>query len=949
MEQPKNMNEFLTGLRLGFGTKCAIRFLRDGNVCDKSYLELDLDSYYISTFLLKKHGSKNKISIISNSSYELFTAYFAITRSGNIVSMMNPALPKEKLLENMKFIDTRILFLSNDFISMKQYFQDNSDILIYSLEDDWDEMAEYDYKLAADISEDDIAQLSFTSGTTGDSKVVICTNRNILSAIFQETESYSCHFVIFSLLPAYHCFEFISIDLFTLSFGGTVFINDKIENLFKNIRIANPHFIPLVPVLSEKMAALIRPVYDKLMNDEVLKMSRREKRQHFKSVYETILSPNVHTLYIGGAYVEPYLIEFFTNLGINVKVGYGATETMGKILMQFHDNLYMNSVGQPKNKQIKWKLVNKELYLKADCITPGYYKNEEATKKSFTEDGYYKTGDMFDLADDDYFIFIGRSNNLIVLNNGENVYPEELENELNKNKAINECIVFEYEKQISCLIKCNSDKQEEIKKYIRQMNSGNPVFKNITNIFFTDRPLPKNSMGKIKRGLDKLEPYLTKKDITDSDISEEQLKLSNLIYSYLHKRIGINDNFFLNGLDSLTTIAIASKLNIDPQDIYNNPSICELSEFLCSKDIYRQITDESDINNLIVSTGCRQLDRKNDDYLIIGANGFLGIHILHELLRQNKTVYCLVRSRQKLLDNYRFYFNSELPDSVGIFPGDITEKLLFSKKEDYDYLCRRVSHVIHTAAIVTHLGSNEAAIKVNFEGTKNVAEFAKAADAVLHYISSYSVSGIGLTEQMKINSSFNEFMLYNNQKYYQNVYVNSKYLSEKFLIEERQRGLYSNIYRLGSLTWDKDGKFQINEEENGLIHRIRGFKAVKKYPDFCEKFGFDLTMIDDCCDAFIKLLQRNSYNEIYHLVNPYSISFADLSSYFGDCRRAEMDEIIGEFSSDTDKSVSIYIMYLNMMQKSYPNNFDCSYTLKILSENGFSWTKPDIGYLKLKF
>ena len=942
-----NFDEFLNDIGSKYASRIAYRYLKNDGIEEKTYFELNMDSYYISTYFLKYYQEETKIALIGQTSYEWIAYYMGIVRSKNVAVTIDKNLPLDDILKMLAFSDTKVVFLTDSLSSYKEKILEKFEYMdIFSIEEDFEDLVIEDYRLSTTIKKDTLAQLMFTSGTTGTPKVVTLTHENILSSTTDSTEGISYNTTVLSILPINHCYELFYGHIFELNFGATVCINDKIENFVKNMNIFKPSLMVIVPLIAAKLASVAKQIYDQIPKEMLVGKNRKQRRQMFSKFYEAF-GGRLEALMIGGADIDMDIVTILDLAGIYVLRGYGATETAATCFTNpFHD-IRIDSVGIPFIKNLEYKIVDKELWVKGPSVTKGYYKNDEANKEFFTKDGYYKTGDLVELLDDERHIkFIGRKKNMIVLSNGENVFPEEIEQVILKNKNVLDVIVFEQNNQICSAVFTKGDR-DSINETIRSFNSSNPVYKNITKTYFTENDFLKNPAGKTLRtatieSLSKKE----KKDVKYPSNEIEQ-KIYNLIQEEL-KIYDFNtfDNLFSLGMDSLTALNVAEKLKIKPQDIYNYNSVEALASFINSN-TDEDKPDEYYLNDLIASIPKEHIELENDSYFLTGATGFLGSHILNHLVKQDRTVYCLVRNRKKLEDLYRFYFNEDLPEKVKVYTGDVTADNLGLEPSDYSFLTKQVNHVIHTAAIVNHIGSFDDFSKTNVEGTKNVIRFTKDSDATLHHASTYSVSGLGLVKAQS-NEVFNESKLFIGQNYRDNIYVHTKYLAEKAVLEAMKNGLKCNIYRIGSLSWRKDGQFQVNEEQNGLINRFLGLKKMKMYSESFSDYAFDFTPVDECSLAFVKLMQRGDYNEIYHLFNPNVVGISQFVELFGECKEASIEEMNTFARVENDKNIAIYMMYNNLMEDISLINIDCRYTLEKLQNTGFLWSKIDGDYLKLK-
>ena len=290
-----------------------------------------------------------------------------------------------------------------------------------------------------------------------------------------------------------------------------------------------------------------------------------------------------------------------------------------------------------------------------------------------------------------------------------------------------------------------------------------------------------------------------------------------------------------------------------------------------------------------------KIDKKTfkDDILgnvfLTGANGFIGIHILHELLNTtNVKIYCLVRGKTKtdsenrLIERYKFYFDKDITDLIDtrimIFTGTIVEKNIGLSKSNINLLKEDVSTIIHTAARVQHYGNYDDFHKINAEGTRNVAEFAFENKKRLIHISSISVSGNYLVKQDNRDVEFTENNLYIGQKYTDNVYVNTKFEAEKIVLEFMEKGLVAQIHRIGILAGRfSDGIFQENIKDNAFYSRIKSIVLLSCISEDMLEQEIEFTPVDVCTKSIV-LLAKNSIadNRIFHLYNHNFIKIKDV-------------------------------------------------------------------------
>lgn len=550
----------------------------------------------------------------------------------------------------------------------------------------------------------------------------------------------------------------------------------------------------------------------------------------------------------------------------------------------------------------------------------------------------------------------GRKKNVIILKTGENVFPEEIETYLNGIPEVNSSLVLEWKEQIVAVIYPEyQEKQEVIKEKIKELNRGVPGYKRITRVFFRKNPFPTTSIGKIKRQQVIEELEVEDKVEYTAATTETQKKIVEVVGELLdiEKKISIQDNFFALGGSSLTALKLGAKLKIQAQWVYEYPMIMELAKFIDGS-IGQKQEEPEEVNSWITKNQNRVRKTPVTEVVLTGASGFLGSHILFELLKHKDIhVTCLIRNEAKFRKIYKLYFSEEVPSRVSILLGDITKENMGIEESVYYKLLEKADTVIHAAANVHHVGNLEEFMNTNYKGTETMIKFCQDADASLQFISSYAVSGIAVVPIDCKQHIFNEDTLYIGQDYTQNVYVHTKYLSEKKILMERENGLRANIYRIGCLTSRKsDGVFQLNEGENGLRNRLRGLWKTGIYTREMALYPVDFTYVDECAQAVAKLTLCSKENNIYQLYNPNMLRFSDLeeihnrNGFLDKWRLVSQEEFNKQMESMlSDKEIAEYAFYHSMALASTPIPMDCKKTLNQLRKLSFQWSNVEDGYV----
>ena len=944
-----NIKEYERYIMHEYGDKIAYRFTIGEIVREVTYKRLVGKAEGIARKLREQGVKRRTIALIGKTSCEWFTTYLGILASNNIVVSMDMKLMQSQKEDILNEIEAKYVFY--DGLTEEQLNGIRSHCK--TVEELYD-MKTFvncinELPIAADelAPSDELAQYMYTSGTTGESKSVMLSYNNILCVCnYQTAQPFSNGDVFLSVLSIHHCYE-LSCHLSALQRGCTICINDGLENILDNIKRYHPNIICLVPAIFEEILRSMK----EWMKYEELSMDEGEMNKEATERFCKTFGDHIIKVLCGGAPMRSELPKEASYFRMEAIQGYGMTEMCGHVVVNMNTLAKPESVGIPFRYDVEVKIADDdEILVKGPNLMLGYYKQD--SESLFTKDGFYKTGDLGKIDDDGYLFITGRKNNVILLNNGENVYPEELELYVSAIRGVNQAVIFQWCNQIAVMIYPNENFNiAEIDEEIKQFNRKLAAYKRITKIFYRDTPFPMTPSGKIRRNVFlkefseqkpvQYEPLETRTEMLLGDIFKEVLNVK--------RNIGKEDNFFALGGNSLSALAVATKAGIAAQMVYEYPVLKELAKAIEQK-VDQASYDENYVNELIQIDQNITADKPVGTILLTGATGFLGSHILYELIHSRQaTVYCLVRTEGRLADVYWKYFKEELPDTVYEVLGDITEENLGIRLEEYTMLIDSIHTVIHAAANVRHVGDRDMFVKTNYLGTERVIELCKKANAPLHYISSYASSGIAIVPIHSDVEVFDEKHLYIGQNYKENVYVYTKYISERKILEERANGLRANIYRVGCLTSRRrDGVFQLNKEENGLRNRLRGVLKAGVYTDLIQSFLIDFTAVDECADAFVRLVYSGKLNNIYHVFNPNAITVKDLG-IIGETALKKVSNItftkIMKEHAD-DKEISEYAFYSLMSMKSKPVSMQCALTYLALSELSFRWGVNTIDYIR---
>lgn len=496
------VRQILVNTEKKYGPEDAVRYKVSKNEIEsKSYTQLKDDSESFSS-ALKNLGEQGKhVSVIGRTSYEWLVAYFGTVNSGSVVVPLDVNLPAEDVCDLIARSDSTVLVYDEarkdvaaaakaccpqlkTLICMQQKEDDGHVLSFWKLLKD--NRGSFDY----DPDPDQLCTIMFTSGTTGKSKGVMLTHRNVAENATCLEMKIPERIVIMTVLPIHHAYC-LSMDILKgTSLGAVICINDSLMRVAKNIKLFKPEMILMVPLMIETMA--------KKLEEASLLPAGIVKSQVFGKQFHTICS--------GGAYLDPKYIDLFKKYNIVIQQGYGMTECSPVISVNQSWNIRSDSVGQLL-PNIEAKTVDGELWVKGNSVMQGYYKMPEETAETL-EDGWLKTGDL-GYVDEDRFVYLtGRKKNLIITKNGENVSPEELENTLGTKPLVGEILVREKDGVIEAEIYPDQDyvKKKRIKdvraklqEIIDEYNKTAAPQKRIYSLIVREKEFEKTTTRKIKR------------------------------------------------------------------------------------------------------------------------------------------------------------------------------------------------------------------------------------------------------------------------------------------------------------------------------------------------------------------------------------------------------------------------------------------------------------------
>ena len=555
-QEVNDYREMLKMVEQKYSNNIAYKFKKNANTPDEEYVNITYKQFIedikaLSTGLLEFIKERKKVALIGNNRYEWCMSYLAVTTGNMIVVPLDKALPEkeiETLIEQSE-AETIIFDKKYEDIMLKiKRENDNVDKLICMDDinnneiENLSDILKQGKKLLESgdtryenikINNKDISILLFTSGTTNFPKGVMLSQNNIcsnISAIATWVKIYP-NDTLLSFLPIHHTFECTITFLYGLYSGASVAFCDGLKHIQKNLAEYKVSVFVAVPLVLETMYKKIQHAIEekgktKLINtmskisNALLKCHIDLRKKFFKQVLDNF-GGHLRVVFYGAAPMNKDTIIGYNNLGIDLIQGYGLTETSPVISAETDKEKRPGSVGlilpnleakieNPDNEGIG------EITVKGPSVMLGYYENEEETKKVL-KNGWFSTGD-FGYMDEDGFLYVtGRKKDIIVLKNGKNVYPQEIEFLINKIPYVIESLVYPREKSKTDTMLCAKIVYDEemIKQYlgektqkeykdiiwkeIKEINKELPVFKHVKDITLTKEPFAKTTTQKVKR------------------------------------------------------------------------------------------------------------------------------------------------------------------------------------------------------------------------------------------------------------------------------------------------------------------------------------------------------------------------------------------------------------------------------------------------------------------
>lgn len=940
-----------------------------------TYRELNQKANQTAWMLMSKGVKANMIvGLLMKRSLEMFIGILGILKAGGAYLPIDPEYPRKRVMEILDDSNCMVL-LTNNFIIGNTTWK--GEIVGFNI------AGERSDNPNCRTQPNDLAYLIYTSGSTGKPKGVMIEHHSIANTVNWRTRYYQFGpDDVLLQIPPYN-FDSSVEDIFSfLSVGAAIVVIDQEK------RLDLGHLKKLITT-HQVTHFLATPLFYRTMLDEI-----PDQLAGLSSV--TVAGENAHLNLVKKHFAVLPNVKLYNE--------YGPTEnSVCSTVYQFSAADEEVLIGKPigncrcyvLNQDLKPLPIGVpgELYLAGEGLARGYINNPELTKEKFIvaptiNERLYKTGDLVKWNSNGNLQFIERIDNQVKIR-GYRIELGEIEHHLLKHPAVKEAVVVvdESEPNRKCvcayIVSAREVSAIELKEYLAKSL---PDYM-IPSFFVFLEKLPLTPNGKIDKGsLPKPKPNA--KACWRPPENEIEEKLVRVWEEVLEvAKIGTNDNIFELGGDSLAIIQIVTMLyaeqwDLTVRDFYKYNTIKELAKHIASRGQTAISIGESEAcQNTTVNLDSKFKERPVNriklseprivkNLLLTGATGFLGSHILYQLLELDRVkIYILTRglseedAKDRLAQKMKFYFprleRGLLNRKLTVFNGDITQKGFGLSDHDYRQLLQTIDTVIHTAALVKHYGEYQEFQRVNVLGVQNILEFSRGK--YLTHISTTSVAGDYAGEKQK-DLYFDETNLDIGQDFNENYYVQTKYEAEKMVLQHINEGLDGTVMRVGNLTGRyMDGVFQQNIQENKFYQILKSFVELGFIPNSLAKMRLEFTPVDLCSQAIVKLLgKRECGGKTFHLLNHNKLKTKDLIEILNDLgykitslKDALFNKYIKDLTTNPDSYASLFgiIPDLKKGKLNYNSSvaIDSRYSMKALKELNFIWPQIDAVYIRKIF
>ena len=480
-----SLYQSLNNLETIYADRIGIRYYDEakGGVVEVPFRQYAADLRRFVAFLRSRTPNPlgQRVAILARNSYHYVMCMYGAVLAGAVAVPLNTGKNWDEIRYELDLVEPVCVLHDGEYLSREPALgQEYGDRLVPM-------DAFTAFEPAMEITEvpdlNAMAFIMFTSGTTGRSKGVMLSQKNLFTAMpafltpFEDVRSQTGwntdEFSSLSCLPMFHISAMTSLVSWSVT-GHCVNLCNNLKYFYRDLGAMRSDVMAVVPVL-------LKSIYNDVM---------KGKRERLNGL---------RVLTCGAAMFDPAVLQDLMDRGFFIAQMYGLTETCGDgAWNSSQEGKYLTSVGHVDDS-CQYKLEDGELCMRGDPVMLGYYKDPEATAEVLDAEGWFHTGDIARVEPDGYMYLTGRKKNVIILGSGENVSPEELEGLLEKCPAVKECLVKEKGKKICAVVCCEEADQQAVRDFITETNRTLPLYKRMSAVEFSAQPLPRNAMGKLMR------------------------------------------------------------------------------------------------------------------------------------------------------------------------------------------------------------------------------------------------------------------------------------------------------------------------------------------------------------------------------------------------------------------------------------------------------------------
>ena len=497
-----------------YGDSVAFIYKERRQRVEKTYNDLVADSKKFAQFLLRQNLKKGHIALIGASSYQYIVSYYAAMYAGLVIVPLDKELGFEDVYEQMERADVDFFLYDKTYKDYAELVSEktNGTMGMFCINNPV-ELEGEDLPFP-EVQPDKLSTIIFTSGTTGKGKGVMLTQRNIARNALvgvAHVKGYHESDVSLSVLPMNHAYECIGNLFVMVYYGIPVCISSGIRHIAKELQEYKPTAIFVVPLIPQMLIDKVWATAKKEGKEKKLKLGIKicniakkfgiDLTDKILGEVKAAFGGRLRLLVAGGAPVSPALIKSCEDIGIKLVQGYGLSECSPVLAVNYDYFQKPNSVGRIADG-CEMKVVDGELWARGISVSTGYYNDPENTAENFV-DGWFKTGDLGYIDEDDFVYLTGRKKNLIILGNGKNVAPEGIEEDIhNAIPYISEVVILGIDEKLCAAVYIDEESgmtEEQLRDDIAKFNKDMPVYKQIVDIVVSEEPFPRTTTKKIIR------------------------------------------------------------------------------------------------------------------------------------------------------------------------------------------------------------------------------------------------------------------------------------------------------------------------------------------------------------------------------------------------------------------------------------------------------------------